>query len=252
VPEGRGPGAVRQGRRIEGVPVAHRDPRTQHDGHPGPPFRVQRLREAHWLPLRHRRRISGPSFTRVRSACRPSASSPTGRSPRTSPSASRSGRTRPPLSGGQADGTCYPPTVITGVTPEMRVYGEESFRPLVSVVEVDGVDEAVATANDTEYGLSAAVWSANVPAALEEFTELRWITSWSFPASIRSDSARVRRRPGTGAAPAARRRARASGRTSRCRRGAGVRRGRRRPRDTASVRCSRRAAGTGPRPRTAR
>jgi benzaldehyde dehydrogenase (NAD) len=71
------------------------------------------------------------------------------------------------LSGGEADGACYPPTVITGVTPEMRVYGEESFGPLVSVVEVDGVDEAVATANDTEYGLSAAVWSENVPAALE-------------------------------------------------------------------------------------
>jgi benzaldehyde dehydrogenase (NAD) len=71
------------------------------------------------------------------------------------------------LSGGQADGACYPPTVITGVTPDMRVYGEESFGPLVSVIEVDGVDEAVATANDTEYGLSAAVWSENVPAALE-------------------------------------------------------------------------------------
>ena len=71
------------------------------------------------------------------------------------------------LSGGEADGACYPPTVITGVTPEMRVYGEESFGPLVSVIEVDGVDEAVATANDTEYGLSAAVWSENVPAALE-------------------------------------------------------------------------------------
>jgi benzaldehyde dehydrogenase (NAD) len=71
------------------------------------------------------------------------------------------------LSGGEADGTCYPPTVITGVTPDMRVYGEESFGPLVSIVEVDGVDEAVASANDTEYGLSAAVWSANVPAALE-------------------------------------------------------------------------------------
>jgi Aldehyde dehydrogenase family len=71
------------------------------------------------------------------------------------------------LSGGQADGACYPPTVITGVTPDMRVYGEESFGPLVSVIEVDGVDEAVSAANDTEYGLSAAVWSENVPAALE-------------------------------------------------------------------------------------
>jgi acyl-CoA reductase-like NAD-dependent aldehyde dehydrogenase len=52
-------------------------------------------------------------------------------------------------------------------TPEMRVYSEESFGPLVSVIEVDGPDETVAVANDTEYGLSAAVFSENVPAALE-------------------------------------------------------------------------------------
>jgi benzaldehyde dehydrogenase (NAD) len=71
------------------------------------------------------------------------------------------------LTGGTADGPCFPPTVLTGVTPEMRVYGEESFGPLVTVIEVDGPDEAVAVANDTEYGLSAAVFSENVPAALE-------------------------------------------------------------------------------------
>jgi benzaldehyde dehydrogenase (NAD) len=98
------------------------------------------------------------------------------------------------LSGGQADGACYPPTVITGVTPEMRVYGEESFGPLVSVVEVDGVEEAVATANDTDYGLAAAVWSENVPAALD---------------GEEGPSRRVRRRPGTGRAPSARRGGRA-------------------------------------------
>jgi acyl-CoA reductase-like NAD-dependent aldehyde dehydrogenase len=71
------------------------------------------------------------------------------------------------LSGGQADGPCFPPTVLAGVTPKMRLYGEESFGPLVAVIEVDGPDEAVAVANDTEYGLSAAVFSQNVPAALE-------------------------------------------------------------------------------------
>jgi acyl-CoA reductase-like NAD-dependent aldehyde dehydrogenase len=71
------------------------------------------------------------------------------------------------LSGATADGSCYAPTVLAGVTPEMRVYSEESFGPVVSIVEVDGADEAVAVANDTEYGLSAAVFSENVPAALE-------------------------------------------------------------------------------------
>jgi benzaldehyde dehydrogenase (NAD) len=71
------------------------------------------------------------------------------------------------LSGGQADGRCFPPTVLTGVTPEMRLYAEESFGPLVSMITVTGPDEAVVVANDTDYGLSAAVFSANVPAALE-------------------------------------------------------------------------------------
>ncbi len=85
------------------------------------------------------------------------------------------------LSGGDADRPCFPPTVLTGVTPEMRIYGEESFGPIVTVIPVDGPDEAAAVANDTEYGLSAAVFSADVPAALEEFTELRWITVQSLP-----------------------------------------------------------------------
>jgi benzaldehyde dehydrogenase (NAD) len=71
------------------------------------------------------------------------------------------------LSGGEADGPCFPPTVLAGVTSDMRIYSEESFGPLVAVIEVDGPDEAVAVANDSEYGLSAAVFSRDVPAALE-------------------------------------------------------------------------------------
>jgi vanillin dehydrogenase len=128
------------------------------------------------------------------------------------------------LSGGEADGPCFPPTVLTGITPEMRIYSEESFGPLVTIIPVDGADEAVEVANDTDYGLSAAVFSENVPAALElaqriesgichvndttvqdepqmpfggvkasgfgrfggraaleEFTELRWVTVQSLP-----------------------------------------------------------------------
>jgi benzaldehyde dehydrogenase (NAD) len=71
------------------------------------------------------------------------------------------------LCGGEADGPCYAPTVLTGVTPEMRLYAEESFGPVLTVIEVDGPDEAVAVANDTEYGLSSAVFSEDVPAAME-------------------------------------------------------------------------------------
>jgi benzaldehyde dehydrogenase (NAD) len=71
------------------------------------------------------------------------------------------------LTGGEPQGPCFPPTVLKGVTPEMRVYSEESFGPVVTIVPVDGPSEAVKVANDTDYGLSAAVFSEDVPAALE-------------------------------------------------------------------------------------
>jgi acyl-CoA reductase-like NAD-dependent aldehyde dehydrogenase len=71
------------------------------------------------------------------------------------------------VAGGEAEGPCYRPTVLTGVTPKMRIYHEESFGPVVGVVEVDGADEAVRVANDTEYGLAASVFGADVPTALD-------------------------------------------------------------------------------------
>jgi vanillin dehydrogenase len=71
------------------------------------------------------------------------------------------------LSGGEPDGPLFPPTVLAGVTPEMRVYWEESFGPVVGIVEVDGPEEAVRVANDTEYGLAAAVFGRHVPTALD-------------------------------------------------------------------------------------
>jgi benzaldehyde dehydrogenase (NAD) len=70
------------------------------------------------------------------------------------------------LAGGDADGNLVAPTVLAGVTPQMRIYGEESFGPVVAIVAVAGADEAVRVANDTEYGLSAAVFGRDVDAAL--------------------------------------------------------------------------------------
>ena len=69
--------------------------------------------------------------------------------------------------GGEPDGPLFPPTVLTGVTQEMRVYSEESFGPVVGIIDVDGPDEAVEVANDTEYGLAAAVFGRHVPTALD-------------------------------------------------------------------------------------
>ena len=56
-------------------------------------------------------------------------------------------------------------TVLDRVTPAMRIYGEESFGPVVTVVRVDGDEEALRVANDTEFGLSAAIFSQNVARA---------------------------------------------------------------------------------------
>src|SRR5882757_9827761 len=126
--------------------------------------------------------------------------------------------------GGHGSGTIMPATIVDHVTPAMRIYGEESFGPVVTVVRVSGIDEAVRVANDTEYGLSSAVFGRDIAralgvakrieagichinaptvhdepqmpfggtkasgygrfggkAAIDEFTELRWITVQTGP-----------------------------------------------------------------------
>lgn len=68
--------------------------------------------------------------------------------------------------GGTAEGTIMQATVVDHVTPAMRLYGEESFGPVAAVIRCSGVEEAVSLANDTEYGLSAAVFGGDVNRAL--------------------------------------------------------------------------------------
>ncbi|UWZ85579.1 aldehyde dehydrogenase [Occallatibacter riparius] len=67
--------------------------------------------------------------------------------------------------GGAANGTLMPATVIDGITSSMRIYAEESFGPVVTIVRVSGEDEALRIANDTEYGLSAAIFSRDIARA---------------------------------------------------------------------------------------
>ncbi|HKQ88526.1 MAG TPA: aldehyde dehydrogenase [Candidatus Acidoferrales bacterium] len=62
--------------------------------------------------------------------------------------------------------------VIDRVTPAMRLYSEESFGPIVAMVRVNGDEEAIRVANDTEYGLSAAVFSQNITRALNVATRI--------------------------------------------------------------------------------
>jgi benzaldehyde dehydrogenase (NAD) len=69
--------------------------------------------------------------------------------------------------GGKADSTLMPATLLDHVTPAMKIYSEESFGPVKGIVRVNGDDEAIASANDTEYGLSAAVFSRDIARAME-------------------------------------------------------------------------------------
>ena len=62
-------------------------------------------------------------------------------------------------------GAFYPATVLTGVTPEMRAYHEELFGPVAVLYQVDSVDEAIALANDSPYGLGSAVFTGDLDQA---------------------------------------------------------------------------------------
>jgi acyl-CoA reductase-like NAD-dependent aldehyde dehydrogenase len=71
------------------------------------------------------------------------------------------------VAGGPGTGNMLPATVLDHVTPKMRIYKEETFGPIVSVIRAKDTDDAVRIANDTEYGLTASVFSSNVSRALD-------------------------------------------------------------------------------------
>jgi len=69
------------------------------------------------------------------------------------------------LCGGKADSTLMPATLLDHVTPQMRIYHEETFGPVKCIVRVKNTEEAIACANDNEYGLSAAVFGRDIARA---------------------------------------------------------------------------------------
>jgi succinate-semialdehyde dehydrogenase len=69
-------------------------------------------------------------------------------------------------------GYYYEPTVIGGVRPEMAVSNEEIFGPILPVASWDNIDEAIAHANSTPYGLAAYVWTNDLKAAVRAYEGL--------------------------------------------------------------------------------
>lgn len=84
------------------------------------------------------------------------------------------------LGGGRIEGPgmYVEPTVVTGVKPEMAIAREEVFGPVLAVLTFKDMDEAVALANGTLYGLSAAVWSQDFTTCLTAARRIKAGTIW--------------------------------------------------------------------------
>lgn len=83
--------------------------------------------------------------------------------------------------GGQRHGSrgfFIEPTIFTGVTDEMKISREEIFGPVLSVLKFSDVDEVVRRANNTTFGLAAAVWTSDVKKAHQVSNSLRAGTVW--------------------------------------------------------------------------
>ena len=76
------------------------------------------------------------------------------------------------------DGYFVQPTIFTGVSNDMRIAQEEIFGPVAAVIPVNDVDEAIKVANDTIYGLAAAVWTNDVTKAHRVARGIKAGTVW--------------------------------------------------------------------------
>lgn len=89
------------------------------------------------------------------------------------------------VTGGQRDGSVHQPTILADVDPQMRISADELFGPAVAITRFNDIDQAIAMANDSNYGLSAAVFTQNIDSALKFAHEvhsgsihINWGTVW--------------------------------------------------------------------------
>jgi succinate-semialdehyde dehydrogenase/glutarate-semialdehyde dehydrogenase len=78
------------------------------------------------------------------------------------------------LSNGLDRGTFYAPTVLADVRPDMLIYRQETFGPVAPIIAFDKEDEALAMANDTDYGLASYIYTRDIARAFRIFEGLRF------------------------------------------------------------------------------
>ncbi|HUY93048.1 MAG TPA: aldehyde dehydrogenase family protein [Pirellulales bacterium] len=89
------------------------------------------------------------------------------------------------VTGGKRRGALYEPTLVADVDPRMRISCDELFGPAVAVTPADDIDQAIALANDTNYGLSAGIFTQNIDWAIRFAREvdsgnvhINWAPAW--------------------------------------------------------------------------
>jgi aldehyde dehydrogenase (NAD+) len=70
-------------------------------------------------------------------------------------------------------GWFYQPTIFASVTPEMRIAKEEIFGPILSVLKIKSLDEAITVLNNTKYGLSSSIYTKNVDDAFKAIRDVK-------------------------------------------------------------------------------